>query len=324
MFTMTLSDLEADLYRRFNYAASPAAAITTRLRALLNETQNEILSEPGMGSLLNGSLTFASVADTVQYSLPQAAARVKTIYEITNDRKLERRSLEWYRTLYPDVAAQTGTPAYFVDLGLTSIATQPAAATELFADSTAAGDTGTAYIEGWRTSGYFNSNNVVMTGVTGVSFDTAITDWVFLTKFFVSAAAVGSITLQTTAAGGTVLATIPIGQTYARYRRIALVPTPSAAVTYTIDFEWDPQNMSIANDEPLLPPRFHRLLGLGARMKEYEKKDDTRYIEAAADYQRGLDKLRFFMYTQAAAGANLRGQPRKGFSRLGAQYPAGS
>ena len=92
---MTLGDLEADIYRRLNYAATPATEVTTRLRALLNETQNEILSEPGMGSLLNGSLTFASVADTPQYSLPQAAARVKTMYETTNDRKLDRRSLEW-------------------------------------------------------------------------------------------------------------------------------------------------------------------------------------------------------------------------------------
>lgn len=320
---MTLNELELDLYRRLNYATAPATEVTTRLRALINETQNEILSEPGMGSLLNGSLTFASVADTPQYSLPQAAARVKTIYEITNDRKLDRRSLEWYRTIYPDTAAVTGVPDTFVDLGLTSIAVQPASATELFADSTAAGDTGTAYIEGWRTSGYFNSNTVVMTGTTGVTFDAAITDWVFLSKFYISAAAVGAVTLQTTAAGGTILATIPIGQTYARYRRIALVPTPSSAITYTLDFEWDAQNMANANDEPLLPLRFHRLLTLGARMKEYEKKDDARYIKTAATYARGLDELKFYLFTQAAAGANLRGHTRRGLSTLGAQYPAG-
>ena len=320
---MTLSDLEADCYRRLNYAATPATEITTRLRAFLNETQSEILSEPGMGSLHNGSFTFASVTDTPQYSLPQAAARVKTLYEITNDRRLEPRSLDWYRAWYPDQAATTGTPEYYVDLGLTSIATQPTAATEVFVDSTAAGDTGTAYIEGWRTSGYFNANNVVMTGVTGVTFDSAITDWVFLTKFFISAAAAGSVTLQTTAAGGTVLATIPIGQTYARYRRIALVPTPSAAITYTLDFEWNPQNMSVANDEPLLPPTFHRLLGLGARMKEYEKKDDTRFQQTKVEYDNVLKKLKFYLYTQAAGRPNLRGRMHRGISTLGPNYPAG-
>ena len=53
---MTLSEMRADLYRRFNYAASPATDVTTRLTAFLNETQNEILSEPGMEALRNGSL----------------------------------------------------------------------------------------------------------------------------------------------------------------------------------------------------------------------------------------------------------------------------
>ena len=320
---MTLSDLEADLYRRLNYAATPATDITTRLRALLNETQNEILAEPGMGTLMNGSITFASVADTAQYSIPQAAAKVKTLYEITNDRRLERRSLDWYRSLYPDTAATTGTPEYYVDLGLIGVSTQPAAATELFVDSTDAGDISAAYIEGWRTTGYFNSNTVTMTGVTGVTFDAAITDWIFIYKFFISAAAVGSVTLQTTGAGGTVLATIPIGQTYARYRRIALVPTPSAAVTYTVDFEWDPQNMSVANDEPLLPAKFHRLLGIGARMKEYEKKDDTRYQATKVEYERGLSKLKFYMNQAAAGRPNLRGRLHRGWSTLGPNYPAG-
>lgn len=321
---MTLSDIEADLYRRLGYASSPAAAITTRLRALVNETQAEILSEPGMSALLNGSITFASVVDTPQYSLPQAAARVKTIYEITNDRRLEERSLEWYRSLYPDVAAQTGTPVYFVDLGYSAVSAQPAAATELFADSTAAGDTNTAFLEGYRTDGYFRALSVTMTGVTGVSLSTAITDFVFVTKFYISAAAVGEVRLQTTAAGGTILARIPIGQTYARYRRIALVPTPSAAVTYTVDFEWDPQNMSNANDEPLLPVKFHRLLGIGARLKEYEKKDDTRYRDMLMEFEREKRKLTFYVYSAAVGQPNLRGRQHRGHSRLGPHYPAGS
>ena len=94
-------------------------------------------------------------------------------------------------------------------------------------------------------------------------------------------------------------------------------------MTYTIDFEWNPQNMSVANDEPLLPPVFHRLLGIGARMKEYEKKDDTRYLDAKADFERGLSKLKFYMLHQAAGRPNLRGRVQRGFSTLGPNYPAG-
>ena len=117
---MTRADLLADLYRRFGYASSPATEITTRFAAYLNEVQQEILSEPGMGALLSGSITFASVADTPQYSIPQAIARVKTIYETSNDRRLEERSLDWYRSIYPDVAAQTGIPEVFVGETLSS------------------------------------------------------------------------------------------------------------------------------------------------------------------------------------------------------------
>ena len=320
---MTRSDLLADLYRRFGYASSPATEISTRFGQYLNEVQQELLSEPGMGALLNGSLTFASVASTPQYSIPQAIARVKTIYETTNDRRLELRSLDWYRSIYPDVAAQTGIPEVAVDLGAIGVAVQPSDASEIFVDSTSASDTGTAYIEGFRTGGYFVSRSVTMTGTTAVSLGSAYTDIVFITKFYISAAAVGTVTLHEDASGGTELARIPIGQTFARYRRIALVPTPSSAITYTVDFEWDPQNMSNANDEPLLPPRFHRLLGIGARVKEYEKKDDSRYQEAVREFEHQKRKLKYFVFSQAAAGANLRGHLHRGYSTLGGQFPAG-
>lgn len=322
---MTLSELEADCYRRLGFnSSSPDTATQTRLRAFLNETQQEILSEPGMASLLNGSLTFASVASTATYSLPPAAVRVKALYETTNDRRLTERSLDWYRSVLPDVSAITGTPVDYVDLGYTSIDTQPSAATELFVDSTAAGDTGTAYLEGYRTGGYFRSDTVTMTGTTGVTFDSTITDWLFLTKFYLSTAAVGTVTLQTTIGGGTTLATIPIGQTYARYRRIALVPTPASAITYTVDFDWDAQNMAIATDEPLIPVRFHRILGLGARAKEYEKQNDERFAITHAAFQKAVRQMKFFLLSDAAGQPNLRGQRVSGYSRLGGQYPAGT
>jgi hypothetical protein len=318
---MTLSDLRLDFFRRFGYASSPATEITTRATAYFNEVQQEILSELGMGALLNGSITFASVASTPQYSIPQAVARVKTIYEATNDRRLEMRSLDWYRSIFPDVAAQTGIPEVFVDLGFLGVAKQPTDASQLLVDSTSASDTNTAYIEGYRTDGYYTSASVTMTGTTAVNLGT--TDIVFVTKFYLSAAAVGTVTLHEDASGGTELARIPIGQTFARYRRIALVPTPASAVTYTIDFEWDPQNMSNSNDEPLLPPRFHRLIGIGARLKEYEKKDDARYGETKAEFEAQKRKLKFFVFSQAAAGANLRGHLHRGYSTLGGQFPAG-
>jgi hypothetical protein len=321
---VTLSEIQADLYRRLGLATSPASSETTRLTALINETQQEILARPGMGALLNGSFTFDSVASTPQYSLPPAVARVKTLYETTNDRRLVPQSLDWYRGHYPDVAAITGTPESFIDLGFTSLSAQPAAATELFADSSSASDINTAYLEGYRTGGYYMAKSVVMTGTTGVTFSSAITDWIFLTKFYLSAAAVGTVVLQTTLAGGTTLATIPIGQTMARYRRLALAPTPSAIITYTMDVEYDVPVMAIATDEPVLPPRFHRLLAMGARAKEWEGRDDDRANAARRDFDRGVSQLEFFMFSQAAGSPNLRGTGRAGLSTLGSWYPSGS
>lgn len=321
---MTLSELLADFYRHFGYASSPASEITTRATAALNEAQADILSRPGLESLLTGQITLASVASTPTYGLPQAVARLKTLRETTNDRPIWPRSLDWYRTHYPDPTAITGTPEVYVDLGFIGIAVQPSDASSIFVDSTSASDTNTAYLEGYRTGGYFVQKSVSMTGTTAVNISAAITDWVFLTKFYLSAAAVGDVTLHEDASGGTELAKIPIGQTQARYRRIALAPTPSSAITYTCDFEWDAQNLTNANDEPLLPPRFHRLVGLGARVKEYEKKDDSRYTNAVREYERGIDHLIYFL-GKDAVGQPVMGRPTgPRSSQLGPWFPAGS
>lgn len=318
----TLNNLEQDIYRRLGYATTtPDTATQTRIRALINETQNEILSEPGMETLLHDEVTFASVASTAQYSLPQAVARIAEIYDTTNQRRLYPMDLAEYRSRYPSPTAITGLSEAWVHLGFAAVASQPSNASALFVDSTAAGDSGTAYIEGYRTGGYFRSVSVTMTGVTAVNISSTTSDWIEITKFYLSAAAVGTVTLVEDAEGGTVLATIPIGQTQARYRLIALAPTPSAAVTYTVDFERDVQDMANANDEPLLPPRFHRLLAVGARMREYEKQDQARYKVAQLEYLNGLRKLKYFLNSQAVGRPNLRGVNRPQVSRLGGWYP---
>ena len=322
---MTLSEIQADVYRRCGFATSPATEVSTRVTAFINEAQQEILSEPGMEALMNGSLTFASVASTPQYSLPQGVAHVKAVYEMDNDRRLSMQSRDWYRSAYPDVTAVTGTPDAAVDLGYTSIAVQPSNASEIFVDSTSASDTGTAYLEGYRTGGYFRSLSVTMNGTTAVSLAAAMTDFVFLTKFYISAAAVGTVTLHEDASGGTELARIPIGQTFARYRRMALAPTPAGIITYTVDFAYDVPDMANAKDEPILPPKFHRLLAVGARMKEYEKQDDqARYLIAKQELEQGKRKLKFFVHTQSVGSPNLRGNQTARTSQLGGMYPAGS
>ena len=326
---MTLSALLDDLYRRTGLPASPATASITRLTAYLNECQQELFSTPGSVVMLNDRTTFASVASTPEYSLPPIISRVNYIRDVTNRRVLQPMSELEYKHAYPDTTL-TGLPYAYVDLGVSPISAQPADASELFFISTSAGDgnTKSVTVEGYRTGGYYRTATVAMNGVTGVSLGSTITDWIAVTKFEMVLAAgglttaAGTVTLREDSGVGTVLATIPIGQAFSKYRRLALVPTPSSIVTYTVDFERELTDMVNLSDEPILPARFHRLLGIGARMKEYERTDNTRYLQARNEYGLGVKDLIYWLSTQAAGSPNLRESMGEAPSRLGGYYPS--
>lgn len=317
---MTLGTLEAELYRRLGYASTPATEITTRLRAFLNLTHRQLLSIPGLDRLRDDTITFASASDQATYGLPPAAQRIQGITDRTNDRQLQLRSLDWIRSVDPGLD-QEGTPEVYAITGLQAVAKQPSDASEIFVDSTAAGDTNTAYLEGIRTGGHRTSLSVSMTGVTAVTFSAAITDIIEITKFYLSAAAVGTVTLHEDASGGTELARLAIGQTFSRYLGVQLWPTPSGAVTYYVDYTRTIPDMSIANDEPLIPEDFHWLLVEGALVKEWTKKDDAERREAARlEWNIGLSALKYHVTCPADFLPSRTDRPEK--NRFGSQYPA--
>lgn len=327
---MTLADLLADVYRRLNYATAPDTTVATRITAFLNESQQEILSEPGMESLLDDVVTFVSVASTAEYSLPPSVARVKSIRDTTNLLTLAPLSESAYKAAYPDPTLITGIADSYVDLGYAGVSVQPSNASELFVKSSSATDgaTKTAFIEGYTTGGMFRTASVALNGITAASFGATITTWDRVTKFYIAlnagtaTTAVGVVSLCEDSGAGTVLATIPIGQSFARYRRIALAICPSSAITYSVDYERDVPDLSVANDQPILPPRFHRLLAIGARMREYEKQDDgRRYLAAREEWSYGLRKVKFYVHSQAVGSPNLQGGPgQRRPSRLGAMF----
>ena len=322
---MTLEALLADCYRKAGFPVVPDTTVTTRLTAFLNETVQEILAEPGMTRLadLAAPVTFASVASTPTATLPPNVARVLAITDRTNDARLESRDLQWYRSVEPDPTANTGTPEVWVPMGLVQVAVQPSDASELFAKSTSASDVNPLYIEGYRTGGYFKALNVAMTGTTAVSLSASFADFLEVTKCYLAAPAVGTVTLHEDSGVGTTLATIPIGQTFARYHQIALWPTPAAAVTYYVDAERDLPDMVNPTDEPVLPVRFHRVLVEGALMKEWQKKDDSRYRDAASRFVRGVGQLKAWLWYPPDEVPVKSGEgPSVRFSRLGAWAPA--
>jgi hypothetical protein len=322
---VTFGEILSATYEDLNLNSSPAAAVVTRLKRYVNEGVRAILREPGLQRLADAdaAYTFASVASTTRYVLPEAVARIHSISERTNDHALEVMPLSVYRRIEPD-PANTGTPSHYVPIGRVAVAAPPSDASNLFVDSTAAGDTTqTAYIEGLVTGGYRRTASVTLTGTTAVSISSTISTWEVIEDFYLSAAAAGTVTLHEDASGGTELARITIGQTRPRYYGFHLWPTPGAAVTYYVDYRREVTDLVNSTDEPPLPTDFHPLLVMYARMREYEKTDDSRYEQARADFGLGLVRLKFS--TQWVADElPVMGGTRLGRSRLGGMYPADS
>lgn len=321
---MTLGGMLSELYRRHNYANPPGdTGVVTRLTAFLNDALQELASEPGLGAWLTRNepmATIASVANRSIYAVPAPTTRIAAITERTNNRKLDAMSRDWYMAAEPNPTIVTGTPSAWIPLGAQAVAIQPSDASEIFVKSTSASDTGTAYLEGIRTGGYPITLSASMTGTTAKSLGVAYTDIIQITKFYLSAAAVGTVTLLEDSGAGTELARIPIGQTFSRYQSFALWPTPASAITYYLEAERDLPDMANSNDEPPFPPRFHRVLVDAASVREYQKKSDP---EGASEMLRRRDKgvraLRYFVTCPPDEIPSRQELP--GQSRLGGQYP---
>lgn len=316
---MTRSELVTALARRLNKNVSSIDSATqSRLLDYLNEVHREVLTLPGAQRLRDATQTFATVANQTTYALVNVA-RILRVYEPNNRRVLREISPDQWRRFSPDPADVTGTPDSFAWLGLSPVAKQPSNASALFVDSTSGSDTGTCYLEGETEGGYARSVSVVMTGTTAVNVAASISDWVRVTKFYLSTAAVGAVTLHEDASGGTELARIQIGRTTQPYQLIALHPTPSAAVTHYVDYQSDATDLAQNTDVPRLPTEFHDLLIFGAMLREYEHMDDSRAGLAAENYRA---RKRAFLYwlAETASGQNTDFERP---SRLGAWVASG-
>ncbi len=214
----------------------------------------------------------------------------------------------------------SGSPTHYVPFGRTAVAVQPSNASQLLMDSDAAGDTNTAYIETIRTGGLMKSASVAMTGTTAVNIGNS--DVIEVTDLYLSAVAVGTVTLVEDVSGGTVLATIPIGAFRPRYYGFYLWPTPTSAIDYLIDYRREVVELVNDTDEPPLPTDYHYVLSAYARMKYYEKTDDTRYGIAKGAFDQALSRLKYATQTGADELPVMGRRRVTGYSRLGGQYPA--
>lgn len=316
---MTRLELEQAIYRRLGKNTSSVDTATqTRIRHFVNRRYRRLMGRPGLPTLFEDTTEFASVASQSRYALA-GVERIVRLRETTNNRTLYPMSLDQYRLLLPDPTLTSGTPSHYVPAGFEFVAQQPSNASELWLDSTSAGDTQVAYVEGFITGGYPRSASVTLTGTTALTLSSSITTWERITKFYLASAAVGVVTLLEDSGTGTELARIGIGQTAQRYLITHLYPTPSAAITYDGDVHVPLTNLAQDTDEPRLPERFHDLLELGGAMDELVKTDDPRYRVWKDEYDELMGDYDYWVAVQM-----LSPHPIEPPSQLGAWFPSGT
>lgn len=113
---MTRSELELAVGRRLqklNSSGSMDTATETRIRHFLNQRHRRILSMPGMSHLRDTTTTKASVAGTSSYTVANVFA-IKRVFEPTDQRYLDKMSMDEYRRVAPDPSATAATPTHYV------------------------------------------------------------------------------------------------------------------------------------------------------------------------------------------------------------------
>jgi hypothetical protein len=325
---MTRSEVETAIYRYLNKNnATPNTETQARIRGYVADTIRDVLTTEGFELLRRATLTFASVASQAEYGLPLAFAKIARIVDRSNRTPLIERDLTWLREVEPDPASTASRPLVYVQTGWQATQLQPSNASELFVKSSAAGDTTQkVYVDGYVTGGLArisSSSGVTLTGTTAVSLGATITTWEHITKFYSDTVGAGIISLHEDSGAGTTLAQIPIGATSSRYQTIALWPTPSAVVTYTVDGLRSITDLAQNADPIPWPEDFHQLAVYGACRRECLRLDDSRtrsFGDLEADQ---LRKLKMWVWgdatTDVVAGRRAHGV---GYSNLGSMFPA--
>jgi hypothetical protein len=330
---MTLLQLEDDALEALGYnTATVDSSVRTRIRRFINRWQHQILTRPGFTRLLrDGQTTFTTTASQAVYGMPDAIGRIDGITCPSQDMVLAQRDLSWLRRVDPGLKAIGGPAEAYIPIGHSAVLRQPAVAgNALYVVSSSAADTTQTVtvrsvgIEGSEYLGSVITTTVTLNGTTPVQ----------VTTFGISEVASGGFVLNTTAAGvvsltdvsgGPTLSKIFPGKLFARYFQFRLWPTPTAALTYTVDYTRSVDNILANNqDVPLLPEEFHYLLSLGAQVDEWRRKDDTRMDDVQEQLEQGLRNLNKWLWDTTDYLTTYDTRPWARRSRLGGWFPAGT
>jgi hypothetical protein len=283
----------------------------------------------GFDRLRRKLLTANSIANVPYMALPQAAVKIHTIADRTRKLLLREVSQQDVRYSDPGLSAITAYPyEYVIDSYAAPVRQDPPSASGVWATSSSATDGGGtfAYVEGVTSDGVFRRGKVALSGLTAVQVDATITTWVALTKFYLTAAPVGTVSLFGDALQTIPLASIAPQNLSARYTRVELHPVPTGIVTYHVDVELHLNDMAVASDEPLLPEDFHWLLESGALIREYKKREkQALWMDERQTFAKGVADMRSFVRQTSGATSNERRPTRfTTLQQAGVYYPPGS
>lgn len=318
---MTFNQIQVAVFRRCNYLDTPAADVVTRISQWINIWQQRILAKPGMDDIRDSLLTFASVAGQTTYALPQGITRIDDIFEATTPRSLRLGSISWIRQYDPQLLA-TGVPEVYAAVSGSQVMQNPVVPSGVWVASTSALDTTQiAHLDGLRTGGYRSGDQyATVNGTTRVAIGT-YTDFIDLSKAFITARAAGDVSFYDAAVAGNELARISPGRTSQKQYVIQLWPKPTTTITYQVDCKRIVDDMTVPTDVPTLPAEFHWLLIEAGSYEEWTRKDDPRAQNAMVQLQDGVKDLRNWV-TNLPDYKPKSGERFDRPSRLGGQYPA--
>lgn len=327
---MTFQAIQQAVYRRVKLPDSPSAADSTRIKQFINLWYRRLLAMPGMDRFRDTTLTFASVANQKKYGLPQAISRVRDIYDLTNQRRVLPRTMDYLRNVDPGLTATSSFVENWIPLNgwgaelveLTSTGVGLWVVSDNAADTTIKVFVETIRLGGVR-AGTAVSGGTLVTGTARAAIG-SLTDHIEVVKFYVDVAPAGTLSLMDAAAAGNTLSQITPGRTQARYFMLQLYPTPGAAVTYSVDCQRAIEDLVQATEEPLIHEDYHHALVHLATADEWQNRNDDRWKDERADGMNIVSDMRHAVTTtpdELAVQRGPRGTPQR-VSRLGGYFPS--
>ncbi len=321
---MTFAEMVAAAEDDLGYT-QPSTTQTTRIKRWINEGYRHLLSQPGREKLRDGTITLTTIANQASYAMPQECSLIYRMIQVDNQQPLIGMTMDEYRRSNPGLNQLSNFAYRYVPYGWAPVFQQPAGTGLWVSSSDAADTTQKVNIGGFLTNGDLVEpvQSAVLTGTVRLQIG-ASTAWDLLTKVSLTATCAGVVTLWDAAVGGNVLVRIRPTFTSAQYWHLILFPTPSdAGVAYTVDVQLALYDLVGDTDIPLLPPDFHDMLPLYARMRDFQMSADTmRFTTTQSEWQRrGIDLARRLDWDKSVNLAMGAGSGY-GFNNLGGWYPA--